>query len=208
MDDNKTQIEEDKKELILEIATKLFLQKGYEGSTLAEIARLAGLGHSSSLYSYFESKDQLYCLVVERMILNFQNPETKYKSSAPTLLGFVEDYVSSVEVTMSKAHSNGLTSAGYFSFVQEISMRMPELGHQIVELIEKYEVDLWTTQINAAKITGEVRKDVDAEEVAFLLRESYMGYSFCRTMEGGLTVDQARAFLMRWYERIKSNPKN
>ena len=46
------------RELILDTALPLFLEQGYEATTMEEIAERAGIG-TSTLYRYFPSKDLL-----------------------------------------------------------------------------------------------------------------------------------------------------
>lgn len=50
---------EAKREAIMEAASKVFLEAGFEGASMAEIAKMAG-GSKATLYSYFKSKDELF----------------------------------------------------------------------------------------------------------------------------------------------------
>jgi AcrR family transcriptional regulator len=67
--------------MILDAASQLFKDKGFEASTVDEIAALAELG-KGTIYSYFKSKDQIYVAILkkgleafqERMDLIVQNP--------------------------------------------------------------------------------------------------------------------------------------
>jgi AcrR family transcriptional regulator len=52
---------------ILDAAEELFAQKGYEGTTLRDIARNVGLSNPS-LYNHFEDKEALYGAVLQRGI--------------------------------------------------------------------------------------------------------------------------------------------
>ncbi len=48
-----------RRDLILDAAGKLFQEKGYETTTIYEIAALAELG-KGTIYSYFKSKEEVY----------------------------------------------------------------------------------------------------------------------------------------------------
>ncbi|MCA9506342.1 MAG: helix-turn-helix domain-containing protein [Myxococcota bacterium] len=52
---------------ILAVAETLFAERGYEGTSLREIARRAGL-QQPGLYNYFESKQALYAAVLDRAL--------------------------------------------------------------------------------------------------------------------------------------------
>src|SRR5690606_4897112 len=47
------------KQLIIQAATRLFAEKGYEGMTMKEIAREVGI-KAPSLYAFFESKEDIF----------------------------------------------------------------------------------------------------------------------------------------------------
>jgi AcrR family transcriptional regulator len=55
---------EEKKKDILEVAIKLFAEKGYEGTTMAEIAKLANVGFGT-VATYYENKENLLFKCVE-----------------------------------------------------------------------------------------------------------------------------------------------
>jgi TetR/AcrR family transcriptional regulator len=55
------------REKILDVAERLFARGGYEGVGLREVAEQVGLG-KSSLFHHFNSKDQLYCEVLARVL--------------------------------------------------------------------------------------------------------------------------------------------
>jgi AcrR family transcriptional regulator len=53
-----TDAKENKKKWIRKIATKLFVQKGFENTTTRDIANAAGI-NNAALYYYFDSKEEL-----------------------------------------------------------------------------------------------------------------------------------------------------
>lgn len=53
------------RERILDVAEALFAERGYEGTTLRDVAGRVGL-RIPSLYNHFDSKDSLYAAVLER----------------------------------------------------------------------------------------------------------------------------------------------
>lgn len=55
---------ESRRKAIIDAAASVFLEMGYEGAAMNEVARRAG-GSKTTLYSYFTSKDELFAAVVE-----------------------------------------------------------------------------------------------------------------------------------------------
>ena len=55
---------EDRRTQILEAALQLFPQKGYEATTLLDIAEKAGIS-SAAIYQYFESKEELFLAIID-----------------------------------------------------------------------------------------------------------------------------------------------
>lgn len=50
---------------ILDAAEQLFAERGYEGATLRQVARVVGL-QEPAIYNHFAGKEALYCAVLER----------------------------------------------------------------------------------------------------------------------------------------------
>lgn len=60
-----------RREMILDAARELFKEKGYEATTVDEIAERAELG-KGTIYSYFKSKDQIYISILEQGLESLQ----------------------------------------------------------------------------------------------------------------------------------------
>jgi AcrR family transcriptional regulator len=57
-----------RREEILDEATKLFAVRGYEGTSMADLAECVGL-RKASLFHHFTSKEVLYAAVLERLVV-------------------------------------------------------------------------------------------------------------------------------------------
>jgi AcrR family transcriptional regulator len=53
-----------KRRQIVEGARTIFLERGFEGASMGEIARCAGVS-KGTLYVYFQNKEQLFCAIME-----------------------------------------------------------------------------------------------------------------------------------------------
>jgi AcrR family transcriptional regulator len=56
-----------RREEILEHATRLFAERGYEGTSMGDLAALVGV-RKASLFYHFASKDDLYAVSLERLV--------------------------------------------------------------------------------------------------------------------------------------------
>jgi AcrR family transcriptional regulator len=57
---------------ILEVAEQVFIQKGYHGATIEEIAREAEFA-TGTIYNYFDSKEELYNQVIQTIAQDFMD---------------------------------------------------------------------------------------------------------------------------------------
>ena len=71
---------------ILEVATQVFLESGYERAAMSEIARRLG-GSKATLYGYFPSKDLLFLAVIHNQTQRLHEAmETAARSTGPSQL--------------------------------------------------------------------------------------------------------------------------
>nr|WP_299498104.1 TetR family transcriptional regulator C-terminal domain-containing protein [uncultured Rhizobium sp.] len=69
----RTRIQEEKEELILEAALEVFSQRGFHGSTIDQIAEVAGMSKPNLLY-YFRTKDTMHRALIDRVLENWLEP--------------------------------------------------------------------------------------------------------------------------------------
>jgi len=60
-----------RKEEILDVATRLFAERGYEGTSMNDVAERVGM-RKASLFYHFATKDALYEAVLERLVASLQ----------------------------------------------------------------------------------------------------------------------------------------
>jgi AcrR family transcriptional regulator len=69
-----------RKEEILDVATRLFAEHGYDGTSMNDVAERVGM-RKASLFYHFSTKDTLYEAVLERLVASLQLAlETIYAS--------------------------------------------------------------------------------------------------------------------------------
>jgi AcrR family transcriptional regulator len=91
--------DENKRKLILEVATKLFKEKSFHQVRLDDVASAAGIG-KGTLYIYFRNKEELYyCLVydglaglVDRLRLQLEPPNLGFRDKIKIIIGGVVEF--------------------------------------------------------------------------------------------------------------------
>jgi AcrR family transcriptional regulator len=116
-----------KRRQVMDGARKVFLAQGFEGASMNDIARVAGVS-KGTLYVYFQDKERLFAAVVEEernahigMIFDFDHAD-----------GDVESVLTRVGVELALFLSNPrIVSA--MRAVMGITERMPDLGRHFYE---------------------------------------------------------------------------
>ncbi len=76
-----TQVAKPRKQEILDVATRLFAERGYEGTSMNDVAERVGM-RKASLFYHFATKDALYEAVLDRLVESLQTAlEEIYQSS-------------------------------------------------------------------------------------------------------------------------------
>lgn len=153
------------KTYIIDAAERLFFSKGYNNSTMDEIAKEAGFT-KKTLYSYFTSKEEIYEKITERgyLILNdlFLEALEKEKNSSEILkikamgysfLKFERDY------------------SGYFKSVFESDGSILEC-----ESLEQTTLDMLQKCIKDGVKKGEITDKIDCVSISLILWSSLMGF--------------------------------
>ena len=88
---------EKKTKLILDVAIKLFTEKGFAGSTMDEVAKTAGISKGLS-YFYFKNKEDLYMAVTKKAFDELKGIfrdiiRQKSKSGLQMLTDLASDYI-------------------------------------------------------------------------------------------------------------------
>src|ERR1700709_2046564 len=84
-----------KRRQILDGARKLFLDMGFDGASMGEIARAAGVS-KGTLYVYFADKNRLFEAIVEEEVLDQQKVAFNFdpaRDVTTTLMDFGQDFI-------------------------------------------------------------------------------------------------------------------
>lgn len=150
---------------IIDAAERLIFSKGYSNSTMDEVAREAGFT-KKTLYSYFNSKDEIYEKITERgyLILNnlFLEALEKEKNSSEILK------IKAMGYSFLKFERN---FNGYFKAVFE-----SEGSIVASQVLEQTTLDMLQKCIEEGVKKGEITDRIDYVTISLILWSSLMGF--------------------------------
>jgi AcrR family transcriptional regulator len=123
-----------KRRQILDGASKVFLDLGFDGASMGEIARAAGVS-KGTLYVYFADKNRLFEAIVEREMLDQQKVAFNFdpqRDVATTLREFGNAYI---QLLCRPGGGSAIRT------VMAIAERMPEVGRRYYENVLEQTID-------------------------------------------------------------------
>jgi AcrR family transcriptional regulator len=142
----------DTRDLIVEGAYACFRGQGPQKTTIVDIAKAAGVSRST-IYEYFSDKGAIVEACAEHASEQFYREMSKAMDRA----GSLEEKLSKAAVFVTQAHQ-AIASEKYFD---EDAVSLLLTKDAAVLLREC--VDFFAPHLSAAKLTGEVRRDLDVE---------------------------------------------
>jgi len=162
---------EDRRQKILDVALAEFAQNGYSAAKINDIAKKAGIS-IGSLYSYFESKEDLFLTIVSMTVQLLESALAESTKNGGDIFVVFERILRLIEA---RAEMYSKYNQVYQSITtQELSFMSQKLSGQIERIVVKLFVDL----INEGKKSGIVNEQVDSNVAALLLDSIAMMYQF------------------------------
>ncbi len=142
----------DTRELIIESAYSCFRKQGLQKATIVDIARVANVARST-IYEYFRDKGAILEACAEHASEQFYREMSKAMDRGASL----EEKLSYAAVFVTQAR-RAIASEDYFD-EEAISLLLTKDAAVLLREC----VDFFAPHLSAAKLTGEVRKDLDIE---------------------------------------------
>lgn len=164
----------DKREKILAVAKSLFIELGINGTTIAEIAKQAGIA-KGSVYSYFKSKQDIVIALMNQLIERGQQQlENLISTSGDNNEALIEDYIRQ-ELTL-MTQERALNQA----IAMDDSLMMNE---DMVQLIQSYRQEYYQRQLQLLQIV--FGKDVTPWQMDLLtiLNGAFHEYGLFMTLD-------------------------
>lgn len=191
----------DTRELIVESAYSCFRKQGLQKATIVDIARATGVSRST-IYEYFSDKAAIIEACAEHASERFY----REMSTAMGRSGSLEDKLSQAAVFVTQARRS-IASEKYFD-EDAISLLLTKDAAVLLREC----VDFFAPHLSAAKLTGEVRKDLDIEAAgewfARILFSLFSTPSSTLDMDDPEAVAEfVRAFAVRGFASERARPR-
>jgi AcrR family transcriptional regulator len=149
------------KEQILNAAAKLFIEKGFGGASMQEIAESLGVTRTA-VYYYFKNKDEILTALVEEVTLRARRESSRVAAEADAdpkvrLRALVHQHA----MLILKHHNE-------FRVIDRTERQLPERAYRANEEAKRAVLDNFTAAIEAGVQTG-VFRVVDAKVAAFTM---------------------------------------
>ena len=141
-----------KRRQILDGAKKVFMDLGFDGASMGEIARSAGVS-KGTLYVYFADKNRLFEAIVEEEMLDQQKVAFNFEPErdvATTLREFGQAYI---ELLCRPAGGSAIRT------VMAIAERMPDVGRRYYEQVLEKTIGRFASYLEAHVTAGELTVD-------------------------------------------------
>lgn len=160
-------IAEDKRERLVREAARLFAERGFNQTDMAELARRAGVA-KGSIYNYFQSKEDLYIHVCRDGIE--RSRKAVYGEMDPSW-----DLFRQVEHIFRQGVRFVQTYPEYLILYDNISSAgMERFAEQMSLEVEKFTADYLKRLIHRDIRNGIIRGDVDVNLSAFFINSLYI----------------------------------
>ena len=139
-----------KRRQILEGARKVFLDLGFDGASMGEIARAAGVS-KGTLYVYFADKNRLFEAIVEEEVLDQQKVAFNFdpeRDVATTLREFGQAYI---ELLCRPRGGSAIRT------VMAIAERMPEVGRRFYDNVIAHTIARLAVYLDVRVTAGELK---------------------------------------------------
>ncbi len=120
---------QERRQQLLDIGRRLFAERGFEGTSIEEIAAQAGVS-KPVVYEHFGGKEGLYAVVVDREVerlttitmtlLDAKQSRPKFEAAAVTLLRYIEDNADGFRILV-RDSSPGATTGTYGTLLSDIA---------------------------------------------------------------------------------------
>ncbi|ADK82530.1 TetR/AcrR family transcriptional regulator [Sediminispirochaeta smaragdinae] len=154
--------EPSKEELILEAAMKVFIEKGWSGARMQEIADRAGI-NKTLLHYYFRSKENLYRRILQQVLTFFFRQASINYDEADDFESFLRKAIAAIIDT-----ANDNPQLPIF-IMQELSRGGATVREVLRDVVDREEMvlpELLMSRVSQALATGTIRR---IDPIQFLL---------------------------------------
>lgn len=161
------------KEQIIFEATKMFLSKGYETTSLADIVEKCGVT-KGAFYHHFKSKDELFQEILNTMFSELENWINAMLLEKKTFKEFLYAYFDYISFFKNMSLEMGI-SMNMYDLIFDASKKFPNFKKMISQTYKKFFNQI-KSRIDSAIKNGEILDNVDSESFAVHLTVLIEGF--------------------------------
>lgn len=163
-------ISEDKRQQVLNAAIEEFAMNGFNGTSINKVAKRAKIS-IGAMYSYFDSKDDLFLTVVEKL---FTVLELAIKG-----VDVNRNIYEIIEELLYRAHNYAVSYAKMNQIYLDFSTQsLSSLSNKVSKRLESISKNLYRQVIEKAKAEQEIDPSIDTNVLCFMLDNWIMMYQF------------------------------
>lgn len=200
----KTEETKTRKDFIIDVSFKLFMEKSYDKVTVPDIEAATGLTRGSIFY-HIKNKKDLFIKVIDKYIVDTQHIKKKMQVQKETTLeGFLQKYIKGVKNTMDFMHSLSIENIykSYFYLIMQATAYYPHFDEKAQDMIDT-EKKVWEKIIRQAIQSGEIDKDTNVKETIIRFRCGFLGLAFMKSLTEGLDIDELTEYYTAIYISLK-----
>lgn len=181
-----------RKENIIKTALRLFLQNGYEKTSLNHIAREVGIT-KPAIYHHFKNKDELIHEVLSLFFQEMGKWSSSRLGSCKTLKDLLKAFFQSLKSFKEVSHillgkEKEDTSYSFLEFVLSASKKDPGIQKRI-ESGFLHSREFLKQKLLEAQKRGEIRKDIDCKIYAFQIHAIIEGTGLISYLDKSVDIE-------------------
>jgi len=184
------------KNKILEVALNKFLNKGYEGTSLSEIANEVGIT-KAALYYHFKNKDDMYLGVLDKYFESISEFNKDHHIEGESFKQFIYRTCKILEnLTISLNEMNKDIGIGDYILIMDGIKRFESIREMLKRDYAK-SVEIMEAKIAKAKEDNEISKNVNVADAACQLIYMLEGAKLMSSMKVGILEKEFAEDLFR-----------
>ncbi len=157
----------DRRQEILEAATKSFTLFGYKATTMEQVAKIANVG-KGTIYTFFANKEILFQEIAMSLVREMQAEADAVLDASASFM----DNAHNALMKMLQFREKHLLFAKLLE--EEKELRTPAVKQALARI--ETEILSYVTELIQRRIVKEEIRDCDAELVSFLLLKAYLAF--------------------------------
>ncbi|MBL7149546.1 MAG: TetR/AcrR family transcriptional regulator [Candidatus Cloacimonetes bacterium] len=159
------------KENILKAALRVFLEKGYERTTINDVAKESKFT-KGGLYHHFQNKERLFVETINFLFNEFERWETEIYTKSLSFKEILRIYFSSfgevINFIKQVAETDKLEESNFYNLMFDAFQKFPEIKEKHNQTHKKNEESFIRVLIDAQK-KKIIQDDIDPQTFAFMV---------------------------------------